>query len=53
MLDGLRHGLVVANPLDLTVYAPMTSGRGTVMVPAVFGEITFTLDRQGRCRMST
>lgn len=48
VLDALRHGLFVPHPLDLTVYAPMLSQRGAVMVPAVLGEIAFTLDPLGK-----
>jgi TonB family protein len=48
VLDALRHGLVVPNPLGLTVYTAMVSSQGAVMVPAVYGEIEFTLDREGK-----
>jgi hypothetical protein len=48
VLDGLRRGLVVPNPLGLTVYAAMTSAGGAVIAPAVYGEIEFTLDTAGK-----
>jgi hypothetical protein len=48
VLDALRHSLAVPNPLGLTVYAAMVSGQGGIMVPAVFGEVVFTLDDQGK-----
>jgi hypothetical protein len=48
VLDGLRHGFVVPNPLTLGAYAPFVSGMNGVMTPAVFGEVEFTLDARGR-----
>jgi hypothetical protein len=48
VLDALRQGVVVPNPLGVTVYAPMASPGGDVMAPAVYGEIEFTLDEGGK-----
>ena len=48
VLDALRHGLIVPNPLGLTAYVAMSSGGTPVMVPAVYGEVEFTLDNQGK-----
>ncbi len=48
VLDALRHGLIVPNPLGLTAYTAMSAGGTTVMVPAVYGEVEFTLDKQGK-----
>ncbi len=48
VLDALRQGLVVPNPLGLTAYAAMSAGGAPIMVPAVYGEIEFTLDNQGK-----
>ena len=48
VLDGLRHGLVLPQPLTLPAYAPFGSAGLSVMAPAILGEVEFTLDAQGK-----
>jgi hypothetical protein len=48
VLDALRHSFIVPNPLSPQVYAPMVAAGNEVMVPAVYGEVGFTLDDQGK-----
>ena len=48
VIDGLRHGFTVPNPLTLGAYAPFVSGMNGVMTPTIFGEVEFTLDARGK-----
>jgi len=48
VLDALRHGLVIPQPLSLAAYAPFVAGGNGVMVPIVLGEVEFTLDERGK-----
>jgi hypothetical protein len=48
VLDALRHSFVVPTPLSPSVYAPMMAAGNSVMTPAVYGEVAFTLDDQGK-----
>ena len=48
VLDAIRQSYKVPNPLRPRVVTPMTVGGNAVVVPAVFGEVGFTLDPQGK-----
>src|SRR5208283_822454 len=47
VLDAIRQSYKVPNPLRPRAVAPMAVGGNAVVVPAVFGEVGFTLTPQG------
>jgi hypothetical protein len=48
VLDAVRQAYKVPNPLRPRAVVPMVVNGTTVMAPAVFGEVAFTLDPQGK-----
>jgi hypothetical protein len=48
VLDAVRQAYKVPSPLRPRAVAPMVVNGATIMVPAVFGEVAFTLDPPGK-----
>ncbi len=48
VLAAIRQAYQAPNPLHPRVVAPMAAGGNAVVMPAVFGEVGFTLNPQGR-----